>query len=114
MYKKGGAEVSDKEALFFGITMMSMINSMALVAAIICSINIVGLTPYIFPKIDIFIAVFICGLINCMMFVRKKRYKAIVYIYNRLKKKERILGVFIWILCWILSIALFVIALQKA
>ena len=113
MYKKGGGEVGDREALLFGIIMMSIINSMVL-DAIICLISMVGLITYNFPKIDAFVNILICGIINCMIFVRKKRYHAIVYVYDRLKKEERIVGVIIWILCCILSTVLFIIVRQHA
>ena len=113
MYKKGGGEVGDREALLFGIIMMSIINSMVL-DAIICLISMVGLITYNFPKTDAFVNILICGIINCMIFVRKKRYHAIVYVYDRLKKEERIVGVIIWILCWILSTVLFIIVRQHA
>ena len=109
MYKKGGGEVSDKEALFFGIIMMSIINAMVLMA-IVCLISMVGWISYSFSHTGTFIGIFICGFINCMVFVRKKRYKAIVYVYDRLKRKKRIVGVTIWILCWISSTVLFIIA----
>ncbi len=109
MYKKGGGEVSDREALFFGIIMMSIINAMVLMA-IVCLISMVGWISYSFSHTGTFIGIFICGFINCMVFVRKKRYKAIVYVYDRLKRKKRIVGVTIWILCWISSTVLFIIA----
>lgn len=113
MYKKGGGEVSDREALLFGIMTMSIINSMVL-NAIICLISVSGVISYNFPKTDALINIFICGIVNCMIFVRKKRYKAIVYVYDRLKKEKRILGVIIWFLCWILSTVLFIIVLPNA
>ncbi len=49
MYKKGGGEVGDREALLFGIIMMSIINSMVL-DAIICLISMVGLITYNFKE----------------------------------------------------------------
>lgn len=113
MYKKGGGEISDREALLFGIIMMSIINSMVL-DAIICLISVAGVISYDFPKTDAFINVFICGIINCMIFVRKRRYQVVVYVYDRLKKAKRILGVIVWLLCWILSIVLFIIARRYA
>ena len=67
MYKKGGGEVSDREALFFGIIMMSIINAMVLMA-IVCLISMVGWISYSFSHTGTFIGIFICGFINCMVF----------------------------------------------
>ena len=113
MYKKSGGEVSDREALFFGIIMMSIINAMFLMA-IVCLISMAGRISHSFSHIDTYISIFICVFINSMIFGRKNRYKAIVYVYDRLKKKKRIVGVTIWILCWILSTVLFIIARRYA
>lgn len=113
MHKKEGGKVSDVMALFFSIFYISLLNTMN-VEFVFCLINRITLLSFKFPPSRVFVEILMCGLVNCIIFVRKKRYKYIIYTCDHLDKKKRIAGVIICVSYWIASVFLIVIALPKA
>ncbi len=114
IYKKSGGETGDAMALFFGIIYMSIYNSINLFTVFYLA-DILGLSSFnCIHNTPTIVAIILFCLINCVIFVRKKRYKAIVYLYDHLEKKKRILGIVIWFMYWILSVTLFIIVIRIA